>query len=122
MAQEDLYRLERLQRPNCAGDGAQNATVATVYNRLWRRRLREDAPVTGTVVVVEDRQLTLPLDGTARHQRLFIQDTRIVYQIPGRHIVRAIDDHVVRPHYSVGVPAGQLLVVRVHDDVLVQLQ
>src|SRR6202035_2554828 len=60
------------------------------------RRLRVEAAVAGAVVRPEHGRLAVETVDRAPHVRLVQQHARVVHQVAGREVVRAVDDQVVR--------------------------
>ncbi len=77
--------------------GSTPSTPASAQRRrqLGRRRLGEQAPVAGTVVRLEDGDLTLEAEDRAVHDGDALQQRRVVEQVPGGEVVGAVDHDVV---------------------------
>ena len=106
---DDPDRLERLQAPDDAGDGAQDARLLAARCSLrGRGRAREEAAVAGPVrpQIVRAQLAVEPLRGAA-HQRLAEEHGRVGEQVPRRGVVGAVEDHVV-----VGPPQERARVCR----------
>ena len=118
--QQQLQRLGGLQRAHDAGQHAEDAALGAARGHVDRRRLGEEAAVAGAVVRLEHRHLALEPEDRGVDDRDVVLHARVVEQVPGREVVRAVDDQVVARQDAVDVRGGEALVVRHHLDVGVQ--
>ena len=116
-AEQDLDRLDGLDRPDDAGQHPEHAGLGAARRQLGRRRLGDHAAVAGPLVGIEDGGLALEPEDRAVHHRDPLQQRGVVDQVPGREVVRAVDDHVVAVDDVEDVVGAQPHVVGHHVDV-----
>ena len=94
-ARDDLHRLGGLDQRDEARQHAEHAALRARRHRARRRRLRVEAAITGAVARVEHGRLPVEAEDRAVHVRPAEQHARVVGEIAGGEVVRAVDDHVV---------------------------
>src|SRR5262245_44569662 len=105
--EEQLERLRRLHGSEQAGQDSEDPAFGAGGHKSRRRRLGEEAAVAGALLRPEDRDLALELEdgcvdvGTPR------QYARVVDEVAGREVVRAVGDHVELTDDAQGVVRGQ---------------
>src|SRR5207237_6522099 len=77
-----------------AGEGAEHARLGAVRDEAGRRRCRKEAPV-ATLAGFEDGGLTVEEENTAVHEDLICEVAGVIHEIPGREVVRAVNDEIV---------------------------
>ncbi len=111
------------------GSTPEHAGLGARRRQLGRRRLGDEAPVAGTVIGVEHRDLALEAEDRPVDDRDPLEQRGVVDQVAGREVVRPVDDgvvavddvedvvraqaHVVGDDVHVGVQRGQRLLGRV---------
>ncbi len=119
--EDELDRLERLDRPDDAGQHPEDARFGAARCELGRGRLGEQAAVAGTLVGLEHRDLTFEPEDRAVHDGHAGQQRRVVEQIAGGEVVGAVDDDVVALEDVEDVVGAEADVVGDDVDVGVQL-
>src|SRR5438552_6469513 len=110
-AEQQLDHLVRLDRADHAGQHAEDSGFRARRRELRRRRRREQAPVARAFVRLEDRDLTLEAIDAPVHDGLVVLHRRVVQEIAGGEVVRAVDDDVVLGEDAIDVRAGEALLV-----------
>src|SRR5437867_3215810 len=119
--EEKFDRLDRLDRSDNAREHAEHAALRARWNETGRRRFGVQTAVTGALGRVEDARLALEAEDRSVDVWLVQEDRRVVHEVPGREVVRSIDDDVVVCQGLQCVVRGQARLVRLHVDVRVDL-
>jgi len=117
---DQLDHLVRLEQAHDAGQHAQHAVGPARRRQLGRRGLRVEAAVARSLVGDERGELPVEAEDRRVHDRLALAHGRVVQQVAGGEVVRAVHDHVVvadQVEDVVGVQPG-----RVRDHVHVRVQ
>src|SRR3989475_1685183 len=121
-AEEELDRLDRLNRSDDAREDAEHAAFrARRHEARWRWRCVQTA-ITGASRGIEDAGLALEAEDRAVDVRFLEEDRRIVHEVSGREVVRPVDDHVIVFQAVECVIRRQPGLVRLHVDVRVDLR
>src|SRR5215213_268946 len=115
----ELDSLRGLDGPDGAGKDAEHPTLSAAGYEPRRRRLGIEAAVARTFRGKEHARLAFEAEDGAVDVRFAEEDTRVVYQVAGREVVRTVHDHVVVLEDLQGVFAGECLFVDPDLDVRV---
>src|SRR5213594_3200252 len=119
--EEKFDRLDRLDRSDNAREHAEHAALGARWNETGRRRFGVQTAVTGALGRVEDARLAFEAEDRAVDVRLVQEDRRVVHEVPGREVVRSIDDDVVVFQDVQRVVRRETRLVGLHVDVRVDL-
>src|SRR5690606_2442314 len=91
----ELDHLSRLKNSDNSREHAQDTSSISGRGQICGRRFGEHTPVAWPLTGTVDGHLSFESEDAAINDRLLKQHARIVEQIPGREIVRPVDDDVV---------------------------
>ena len=94
-AEQDLDRLERLDRPDDAGQHAEHAGLGAARGELGRRRLGHHVAVGRALLRMEHADHALEAEDRAVHDGDAELHAGVVEQVARREVVGAVDDDVV---------------------------
>src|SRR5437899_1159016 len=118
---DQLDRFQRLERPDDAREHAQHAPFRARGDKIRRRRLGEQAAITGTAPRVKNRNLPVELKDRPVNVWFAEQHAGVVDEIARRKIVRPVDHHVEVAENVEGVRGRQLFGERLDCDVRVDV-
>src|SRR5688572_7243907 len=107
----ELGRLCGLNSPDGARKDAKHAALSAAGDEAGRGRLGVEATVAWAFFGVEHARLAFEAEDRTVDVRLAQEDARVVHQVTGREVIRAVDDHVVVLEDLQGVLAGERLLV-----------
>ena len=118
--EQQLDRFRRLERADDSRQYPENSGLRARWRELGRRGLGKEAPVARTIEGLEDGDLSLEAKDGSMHDRDAVFHGRIVQEIAGGEVVRAVDHDVVVLDDPVDVRGGQALFVSNDLDVRIQ--
>src|SRR5881409_441254 len=119
--EEKFDRLDRLDRSDYAREHAKHAALRARRNEAGRGRFRIQTAIARALGRVEDARLAFETEDRSVDVRLVQEDCRVVHEVPGREVVRPIDDDVVVFQDLKRIVRGQVRLVSLHVDVRVDL-
>src|SRR5437899_4511857 len=120
--EEEFDRLACLDRSYDPREDAEDATLRARGHEPGRRWFRIEAPVARPLRREEDARLTFEPEDRPVDVRLLQEDGRIIHEVPGREVVRPIDDHVVVTQDVQRVLGRQASLVGLDIDVRIDLR
>src|SRR5215204_2845053 len=107
----ELGRLCGLDGADGARQDAENSALGAGRDEAGRGWLGVEAAVARTFLGVEHARLTLEPEDRTVDVGLVQKDAGVVHQVPGREVVRAVDDHIIFLEDLQRVLAGERLLV-----------
>src|SRR5438552_3879066 len=120
-AEDELDRLDGLDRAEDAGEHAEDAALRAARDEPGRRRLRVKTTIARPLPRVEDARLTLETEDARVHVRLSLERRDVVAEVARREVVRAVEEDIILAQQLVRVLRPEERLVRVDRDARVEV-
>src|SRR5256884_3175021 len=121
-AEDQLDRFHRLNGANDSGQNAEHSAFCAGRHKSWRRRFRIEAAIAWPIRHAKHGGLSFKPENRAIDVWLSEQDARVIHEVTGRKIVRAVYDDVEVLEEFERVGAGQLCFKRLNLNVRIEVR